>query len=458
MNRLLVKNILFSISANGLNLLISTVLIFIVPKNIGVVEYGFWQMYLLYGSYVSFFHLGFPDGVYLRYGGKDYSSLDENVFKKINTLFLFFQLMISILLILFSLFIFDNKIIAIAFSVSVFILNIRTNNIYILQATNRVKESSIILILANIIFIFLFIILIFIGFSWERLILIDLVSKFLSLIYSFTKVENLYGSTSTKIKKEIIFFEIKENILSGGAILIAYILGLLILGVSRWLVDYQWGVEIFAQISLAISVSNIALVFINAIGIVMFPLLKTITEEKYQMIYVNSRYWLTFFLFLLSAFFFLFKPLLEFWLPQYSFGITYLYFLFPICIFESNNSLLNLTFLKALRKERFIMYLNFFTAIFSGIIAYFSAIIFNNLNMVVFSMLLGIMFRSILGEIYLSIKLETKYMVNITREVIGTLAFIFVSHFENIFLSIVIFLLVILFLFLPDIKKYKIIR
>ena len=80
------------------------------------------------------------------------------------------------------------------------------------------------------------------------------------------------------------------------------------------------------------------------------------------------------------------------------------------------------------------------------------------MNMVVFSMLLGIMFRSILGEIYLSIKLETKYMVNIIREIIGTLAFIFVSNFENIFLSIGLFLLIILFLFLPDIKKYKIIR
>ena len=80
------------------------------------------------------------------------------------------------------------------------------------------------------------------------------------------------------------------------------------------------------------------------------------------------------------------------------------------------------------------------------------------MNKIVFSMLLGIMFRSILGEIYLSIKLETKYMVNIIREIIGTLAFIFVSNFENIFLSIGLFLLIILFLFLPDIKKYKIIR
>lgn len=458
MNKLLIKNILFSISANGLNLLISTILIFIVPKNIGVLEYGFWQMYLLYASYASVFHFGFPDGIYLRYGGKDYNSLDESLFKRVNNFFVISQLIISILLVALSLIVFNNKIIAVAFSLSVFITNIRTSNMYVLQATNKVKESSIILILSNIIFILLFIILTFIGFSWERLILIDLASKFLSLLYSFYKVKNLFGFTSIKLKNEIVFSEIKKNILSGGAILVAYILGLLILGVSRWLVDYQWGVEIFAQISLAISVSNIALVFINAVGVVMFPLLKTITEEKYQYIYVNSRYWLSFLLFGVSTFFFLFKPLLEFWLPQYSFGITYLYFLFPICIFEGNNSLLNLTFLKALRKERFIMYLNLITAIFSATISYFSAIVFNNLNMVVFSMLAGIMFRSVLGEIYLSKKLKTDYIKSITREIIGTVTFIVVSNFDNIFLSMFLFLLVILLLFVPDIKKYKIIR
>lgn len=457
--KLFFKNIFFSVFANALNLLISTVLIFIVPKNIGIAEFGLWQLYLLYTSYSSFFHLGYPDGVYLRYGGEKYESLDVVLFKNTNNLFIGSQLFISAVLSILSVLFFDNLIIAIAFSLSVFIINSRTHNMYILQATNRVKESSFILILGNLIFILLFPILYFLGFSWEKLILFDLFSKFASMAYSFYKVKNLFGKTNIKIKREKIFNEIRENITAGGAILIAYLLGLLILGISRWLVDYQWGVEMFAQISLAISVSNIALIFINAVGVVMFPLLKIITEEKYQLIYVNARYWLTFLLFILSGFFFLFKPLLELWLPQYSFGITYLFFLFPICIFESKNSLLNLTFLKALRKERFIMYLNLFTAIFSGILSFVSAMIFQNLNMVVFSMLAGIMFRSIIGEIYLSRKLKTKCFFEITKEIIGTVAFISVSALtSNIFASVGIFLLIVVLLFGFDIKKYKIIR
>lgn len=457
-SNLLFKNIFFSVFANALNLLISTILIFIVPKNIGVIEYGFWQLYLLYTSYASFFHLGIPDGIYLKYGGKKYELLDTDLFKKMNNIFIVSQLVVSGLLVIISLFSFEKSIIGIAFSLSVFILNVRTNNMYILQATNRVKESSFILILGNIVFILLFPILFVIGFSWEKLIVIDLFSKFISLSYSFYKVKNLFGKPVHKVKREKIVSEIKDNIISGGAILIAYLLGMLILGVSRWLVDYQWGVEMFAQISLAISVSNIALIFINAVGIVMFPLLKTVTEKKYQLIYLNSRYWLTFLLFILSSFFFLLKPLLEIWLPEYAFGITYLYYLFPICIFESKNSLLNLTFLKALRKEKFIMYLNLFTAIFSGVLSFLSAVIFVNLNMVVFSMLAGIMFRSIVGEIYLSKKLNTVYLLSITKEIIGTIAFITVSNLGNSLLSTLVFLLIVLFLFIFDMSKYRIIR
>lgn len=449
----LFKNIFYSVFANALNLLISTVLIFVVPKNIGVVEYGFWQLYIMYTSYSSFFHLGFPDGVYLRYGGKNYNSLENNLFKKTNNIFLISQLLISTLLIFLSLIIFEEPLIALGFSLSIFILNMRTHNMYILQATNRVKESSFILILGNIFFLILFLFLFLTGISWKRLIVIDIISKLFSMLYSFIKVKNLFGKSDSEVESNQIINEIKKNILAGGSILIAYLLGLFILGISRWLVDYQWGVEMFAQISLAISVSNIALIFINAIGVVMFPFLKTIQEEKYQVIYLNGRYWLTFFLFIMSSFFFFFKPLLQMWLPQYAFGISYLYFLFPICIFESKNSLLNLTFLKALRKEKVIMYINLITAVFSAILSFLSAIVFSNLNMVVFSMLIGIMFRSVIGEIYISKKMEIKYLFNISKEVTATVFFIIASTFDNVFLSFGVFCVIVLLLFGFDIKK-----
>ena len=70
-----IKNMSYSISSNLVSLIISTIVILIIPKIIGVEEYGYWQLYLFYTSYIGFLHFGWNDGIYLRYGGKEYKKL-----------------------------------------------------------------------------------------------------------------------------------------------------------------------------------------------------------------------------------------------------------------------------------------------------------------------------------------------------------------------------------------------
>lgn len=43
-------------------------------------EYGYCQLHLFYSSYVGFLHFGWNDGIYLRYGGKNYIELDKKLF------------------------------------------------------------------------------------------------------------------------------------------------------------------------------------------------------------------------------------------------------------------------------------------------------------------------------------------------------------------------------------------
>ena len=76
----LFKNLSYTVLANGTNTLVSMVLVLFVPKVLGVTEYAYWQLYLFYASYVGFFHLGWADGVYLKFGGKEYESLDKQYF------------------------------------------------------------------------------------------------------------------------------------------------------------------------------------------------------------------------------------------------------------------------------------------------------------------------------------------------------------------------------------------
>ena len=54
----IVKNLSASVVANGVNMLLSVLLVLVVPKAVGVLEYSYWQLYTFYASYVGFFHFG----------------------------------------------------------------------------------------------------------------------------------------------------------------------------------------------------------------------------------------------------------------------------------------------------------------------------------------------------------------------------------------------------------------
>ena len=49
---IVIKNLLYSVSANIISMLVSAVLLILLPNLLGETEYGYWQLYLFYTSYV----------------------------------------------------------------------------------------------------------------------------------------------------------------------------------------------------------------------------------------------------------------------------------------------------------------------------------------------------------------------------------------------------------------------
>ena len=81
----LVKNAAIAFLAQGITLLISCITSLLVPKLLGVEEYGYWQLFVFYAGYVGFFHFGLNDGVYLLHGGESRDQIDK---RSINSQFL----------------------------------------------------------------------------------------------------------------------------------------------------------------------------------------------------------------------------------------------------------------------------------------------------------------------------------------------------------------------------------
>ena len=76
----IIKNFSYTVSSNLVVLAVSSLIVLIIPKYIGIIEYGYWQIYVFYSSYVGFLHFGWSDGIYLRYGGAKYSELNKKLF------------------------------------------------------------------------------------------------------------------------------------------------------------------------------------------------------------------------------------------------------------------------------------------------------------------------------------------------------------------------------------------
>ena len=62
-----IQNFIVVLISNGLTILSGILVGFIIPKIMGVTDYGYYKTFTLYSSYIGLFHFGFIDGIYLYF-------------------------------------------------------------------------------------------------------------------------------------------------------------------------------------------------------------------------------------------------------------------------------------------------------------------------------------------------------------------------------------------------------
>lgn len=415
-----------------ISMVISALVTLVVPKLIGVEEYGYWQLYLFYSSYVGFFHFGWNDGIYLKYGGKEYNDLDKKLF------FSQFYMLLSLqLLLMFFIFILSNifstgnklfifKMVALC----MVIVNTRYMLLYILQATNRIKEYAQITIIDRILYCCLIIGFLTLGIKeYKLLIIADLIGKAISLIYAMSCCRDIVFNSISNLCFN--FKETLDNINVGIKLMFANIASMLIVGVIRFSIERFWSVSIFGKVSLTLSVSNFLLTFINAVGLVMFPTLRRTNKKRLSSVYISMRDSLMVIILGALIFYYPAKVILSAWLPNYANSLTYMAILFPICVYEGKMALLVNTYLKTLRKEKVILRINLISLSLSVVLSFMSAAIFNNLNFTVLSIVIVLIFRCVLGEICVSKILKFSVNKDILLELIMTGVFIVSGWYIN---------------------------
>ncbi|WP_010276815.1 MATE family efflux transporter [Paenibacillus senegalensis] len=438
-----VKNFSYAATSNLVTLIAAFIAVLLVPKLIGVEEYGFWQLYIFYSSYVGLLHFGWNDGIYLRYGGQKYEELNKKVFFSQFYMLLTTQLvifsLISIVTIIFLLD--DNRIFIIQMvAVCLLVINVRNMLLFILQATNRIKEYAQITMLEKLPALLFMVSLLYMGArEFKLLIVADLVSKAISLGCALYFCKDLiFGN---KLKFRIGFQEMFLNIRVGIQLMFANVASLLIIGTVRFGIERSWEVATFGKVSLALSLSNLLMVFINAVGIIMFPVLRRSNPEKLPTIYLTIRDILMVLLLGMLIVYYPLKISLATWLPEFSDALIYLALLFPICIYEGKIALLINTYLKSLRKEKLMLRINLTALVLAVSVTFLSTVILKSLDLAVFSIILLLAFRCIFAEIYLSKHLRISVVKDILLELSITLVLMISAWFIDSWITLVVYII-----------------
>ena len=312
---------------------------------------------------------------------------------------------------------------------------------FVFQAINETQLFSF----AAFIDRFLFMIaLLFLLFAKEQLFQVYvigyLITRSVSLVYTLWKGRDFLAARTLSLKETMV--HTANSIRIGIKVMIAGVASLAILGVARLVIDQVWGIEVFGKISFSLSMCNFFLSFITQVSMVLFPALRQGTQKERIHFYRYARDCMDL---VLPALYLAYFPLvwvLSYWLPQYRSSLTAFALVLPICVFDSKMNVLGTTYLKVLRKEKFLLAINLVSVVLSICLVFLTLLIFHSPNAVIGAGAFTLVVRYLITQYVLAKDLKVKTSVKgETLEILFTVLFIIVALKFDVLIAFVIVLI-----------------
>lgn len=445
------KNLVYTLSSQGVSIILGILKVLILPFILGIEEFGYWQVYLLYVGYLGILSFGFNDGIMLKYGSLNNNQLPKPLLRSSIQIFFFFQLFIGSLIgVIFLLETNPNKLFAFFFvAINIPIVGLTGVLNYILQSTNQLKKFSILFIIDKVIVIIAILIMwkLNVG-NFQMIILFDTVSKAIALFIMMYYCRDLFKGKKVKFNEG--YLEFKQSILVGIKVMVSNFLSMLILGYSMFLIERSRGIEEFSVYSFSITTTNLILVFSTALGTVIFPFISRRSEDLNKEIFSIISKLSSFAIIFLYIIYFPIRFIIETFLIEFQAALTYLPFIYLFIFSQSKMQLLINPYYKRLREETEMLYANLKVFIVSFLLVSVTFIIYKSILIVVVCIALSMFLRLILSELYLKKKLDIQKNIFSLFDIISILVFLICASQPDVYIG---FLLYMLFLTILIIYK-----
>ena len=408
--------------------LVSSLAVLIVPKVIGAQAFSYWQLFVFYGSYALMAQLGVGAGANLRYGGMERATIVRKQLGLQAAAVLVFTLTIACFLLLLAPLLTDSPerrwVLAL---VAIFLMSVNVRHFILMQvqAVADFRTFTRVTVADRLLFlIFMITLLAFRVTDFRLFAAAEIVAKVATLGLLLVLARELLPlSRSFRLAAS----ELLKNVAAGIKLTMASTSNLLIIGVARFLIDRVFGIVVFGSISLVLNLASLFMIFINAVGLVLFPALRRTAPHRYAGLYKTARLPLSLPPLIILVLIWPITEALRAWLPEYVVGIQFVPILLPIIAFESRMGLLILPFMKALRKENLLLKVNLGAVALAVVLSTVFTLVIEDLTAAVSVILLVLGVRAVVAEVALMKLLHVKTPLWYWPE-IGVIASVVVLH------------------------------
>lgn len=344
---------------------------FLLPKFLDINEYSQLKVFTLYISYSSMLHLGFCDGLYILLAGKTLNYKIEKKIKSYFIIFVKFLFIVALILILLSIFIFDDVIFKFFIIYSIpFQITLFFSLVY--RATGELEKYTKIRVFINIFTLIAIFAAVMFGIYAYMIIqslgYFILSSKYLIEIFILNK--NNYETLGIKDIKYII------NI--GMIMLLANSMNNIFFSLDKWIIKLNFSISEFAYYSFAISMINLFMGIVTSISVIFYPILAR-KKDNYEIINKIKRYIIIITMILPSGYFVL-EIIVKKYLDKYILSLELLEILLLNIPFMALINILFSNLYKVNNKGKRYLKTTFIVLIISLILNILSLIIFNNIK------------------------------------------------------------------------------
>lgn len=353
------NNLKFTVLAQAVILIASLVKSLVLPNLLGVENFSYWQTYSLYSGLATVFTLGFADGVYILYAGKEFSN--QTMYKLRGAIRLYTVLVCAICAVGMAIAFVEpveQKRTAYFFAAAD-IIPVCLSGVFllILQIQERMAEYGKYGTLDKVLTLLILVFIVFgnCATSWV-VIVADWLARIVALFALLYRMKEFYIGNAAPLRLSVSAFVCISR--TGANVLLAGFLVSLTSNIGRMIIDQSGDVSGFSYYSFGLSIASLVLTFINASSMALYPSLMNTGAERSANAYskianLSTLLCIGSLALLLPIEFFLIRVF-----PKYEPTIEFLPYLLVMMAIQCKTQVVDFTYLKALRIERALLWVN----------------------------------------------------------------------------------------------------